>query len=149
MQRFDLPTAELQAETRLTAAQQASISAQRKAVVEAAVKVLDERSSDSTDGRTDGTLWAMSETVMTIEDAAAHLPELVDRVHTHRQAALIVRAGRPVVRIVPVPAEAEVREDLLAFLRRWQREYPDPDEHLAEEIQESRRAVQPPRDPWD
>ena len=86
---------------------------------------------------------------MTIEDAAAHLPELVERVHTHRQAALIVRAGRPVVRIVPVPAEAEVREDLLTFLRRWQREYPDPDEHLAEEIQESRRAVQPPRDPWD
>lgn len=47
-----------------------------------------------TDGRRDGKLWAMSETVMTIEDAAAHLPELVERVHTHRQVALILRAGR-------------------------------------------------------
>jgi len=56
VQRFDLPTAELQAETLLTAAQQASISAQRKVVVEAAGKVLDERSSESTDGRTDGKL---------------------------------------------------------------------------------------------
>ena len=71
---------------------------------------------------------------MTIEDAAAHFPELVDRVHAQRQAAVILRSGRPVVRIVPVAAERDAPEDLLALMRRWQSEYPDPDEQLAEDI---------------
>ena len=40
----------------------------------------------------------MSDTVMTIEDFAAHLPELVEQIHARGDAAVIVRAGRPVVR---------------------------------------------------
>jgi antitoxin (DNA-binding transcriptional repressor) of toxin-antitoxin stability system len=91
----------------------------------------------------------MNETVMTIEDAAARLPELVEQIRVQREAAVILRAGRPVARIVPVPAAGEVSEDLIAFLRRWQSEYPGPDERLADDIEDSRRAVQPPRDPWD
>ncbi len=85
---------------------------------------------------------------MTIEDFAAHLPELVEQIHAQGDAAVIVRAGRPVVRIVPIPA-GEGSEDLAAFLRRWRTEYPQPDEQLAKDIGESRRAVQGPRDPWD
>jgi antitoxin (DNA-binding transcriptional repressor) of toxin-antitoxin stability system len=91
----------------------------------------------------------MSDTVMTIEDAAAHLPELVERVCAHRQPALILRAGTPVVRIVPVFGQTEPTDDLLAFLRRWRVEYPDPDEQLDADIQESRQGIQPPHDPWD
>jgi antitoxin (DNA-binding transcriptional repressor) of toxin-antitoxin stability system len=86
---------------------------------------------------------------MTIEDFAAHLPELVEQIHARGDAAVIVRAGRPVVRIVPIPATDEGPEDLVAFLRRWRSEYPQPDEQLAEDIEASRRAVQGPRDPWD
>ena len=91
----------------------------------------------------------MNETVLTIEDAAACLPELVERVHANREAAVIVKDGQPIVRIVPVPAPGQVAEDLTAFLRRWRSDYPEPDEQLAEAIEESRRAVQPPRNPWD
>lgn len=91
----------------------------------------------------------MSETALTVEDVAACLPDLVERVHARREAAVLVKSGRPVARIVPVPAPGEVVEDLIAFLRRWRIEYPEPDEQLAAEIDESRRAVQPPHDPGD
>jgi prevent-host-death family protein len=85
----------------------------------------------------------MSDTITTIEDAAAHLPELVERVCADGQPALILRAGTPVARIVPVTGQTEPSDDLLAFLRRWRTEYPDPDEQLEADIQDSRRGVPP------
>ena len=91
----------------------------------------------------------MNETVLSVEDAARCLPELVERIHAGGEAALLVKSGRPLARIVPVPAPGEVAEDLIAFLRRWRVEHPEPDEQFAEVIEASRRAVPPPRDPWD
>ena len=91
----------------------------------------------------------MSETVLTVEDAARCLSELVERVHTKGEAAVLVKSGRPLARIVPIPSQGQVAEDLIAFLRRWRIEHPEPDEQFAEVIQESRRADQPPRDPWE
>ena len=90
----------------------------------------------------------MSETVLTIEDAARCLPELVERVHTRGEAALLVKSGRLLARIVPVPASEQGAEDLIAFLRRWRSEHPEPDDQFAEAIEESRRIVPPPRAPW-
>ncbi len=91
----------------------------------------------------------MNETVLTIEDAARCLPDLVERVHARGEAALLTKSGRPVARIVPVPDREQPSESLIAFLRRWRAEHPAPDEQLAEVIAESRRAVQPPHDPWE
>jgi antitoxin (DNA-binding transcriptional repressor) of toxin-antitoxin stability system len=91
----------------------------------------------------------MSETMLTVEDAAACLGELVERVSARRETAVIMKAGRPVVRMVPVPTVRDVSQDLIAFLRRWQTEYPEPDEQLAEAIRESRQTVRSPQDPWD
>jgi prevent-host-death family protein len=91
----------------------------------------------------------MNETVITIEDAARCLSELVERVHANGEAAVLVKSGRPIARIVPFPSREQVPEDLIAFLLQWRIEYPEPDEQLAEVIQESRKAVQPPRDPWE
>jgi antitoxin (DNA-binding transcriptional repressor) of toxin-antitoxin stability system len=91
----------------------------------------------------------MSETVMTVEDAAVRLADLFEQVHAQGEAAVIVKAGRPFVRIVPVPAASEPSEGLIPFLRRWRNEYPEPDEQLAEDLEESRQAVHPSRDPWD
>jgi antitoxin (DNA-binding transcriptional repressor) of toxin-antitoxin stability system len=90
----------------------------------------------------------MSETVLTIEDAARCLSESVERLHANGEAAILVKSGRPLARIVPVPPAGQVVEDLIAFLRRWRMEYPESDEQLADVIQESRRAVQLPRDSW-
>jgi antitoxin (DNA-binding transcriptional repressor) of toxin-antitoxin stability system len=91
----------------------------------------------------------MSETVLTVEDAARCLPELVERVHAQREAAVLLKSGKPVVRIVPVEANGERTEDLIAFLRQWRTEHPDADEQFAEAVEESRRAVRPPQDPWE
>ena len=91
----------------------------------------------------------MSETVMTLEDAAARFPEVVEQVRANREAAVILRSGRPIVRIVPVSTVDDAADDMLAFLRRWRREHPEPDEQFAEAIAASRRTIQPPRDPWD
>ena len=91
----------------------------------------------------------MRETVLTVEDAARCLSDLVERIHANGEAAVLVKSGRPVARIVPVPSHGQVAEDLIAFLRRWRVEHPEPDEQFAELVQESRRVVNPPRDPWE
>ena len=91
----------------------------------------------------------MSEAIVTVEDAAFRLAELVDEVSTRREAAVLTKAGRPVARIVPIAPFGEPAGDLIDFLRRWRTQYPEPDEQLAEVIAESRRGVRPARDPWE
>jgi prevent-host-death family protein len=91
----------------------------------------------------------MTQTVLTVEDAAAGLSELVERVRTRHEAAVITVSGEPVARIVPIPAPINGSEDLIAFLRRWRSQYPDPDEQFAEAIEETRKIAEPMRNPWD
>jgi prevent-host-death family protein len=91
----------------------------------------------------------MSETVLSLEDAAAGLGELVERVRTRQDSAVITIAGEPVARIVPLPGPIKQSEDLIAFLRRWRNQYPEPDELFPDAIKESRQTVRPPHDPWD
>jgi antitoxin (DNA-binding transcriptional repressor) of toxin-antitoxin stability system len=91
----------------------------------------------------------MSETVLTIEEAARCLSDLVERIHANGEAAVLVKSGRPLARIVPVPSQGHIAADLIAFLRRWRIEHPEPDEQFAPAIEKSRRAVQPPRNTGD
>ncbi len=91
----------------------------------------------------------MSETVITIEEAARCLPDLVERIHANGEAAVLVKSGRPMARIVPVPPQGPVAEDLISFLRRWRIEHPEPDEQFAAAIEASRSGVRSPRDPWE
>lgn len=65
---------------------------------------------------------------MNIDDAAAQLSELVERVHTKGDSAVLLKAGKPMARIVPVLAPGEIADDLAAFLYRWRNDYPEPDE---------------------
>jgi prevent-host-death family protein len=90
----------------------------------------------------------MSESMITIEDAARCLQDLVERVHACGEPAVLTKSGRPLARIVPVLAPGQIADDLIAFLRRWRLEHPDADEQFAQAIQESRKAVQPLTDPW-
>lgn len=91
----------------------------------------------------------MNETMLTIEDAARSLSEVVERVHTSGEPALLVKSGQPVARIVPVQTREQPAQDLIAFLHQWRIDYPEPDEQFAEAIEESRKAIQSPHDPWD
>jgi prevent-host-death family protein len=91
----------------------------------------------------------MHETVLTIDDAARTLPDLVERVHSRGESALLTKAGRPVARIVPVQVASQGVDDLIAFLRRWRAAHPEPDEGFGAAIEASRRAISPPRDPWE
>jgi prevent-host-death family protein len=91
----------------------------------------------------------MSEAIVTVEDAAFRLAELVDEVSARREPAVLTKAGRPVARIVPIPPSSELSGDLIDFIRRWRTEHPEPDAQLAEAIAESRRGVRPARDPWE
>jgi prevent-host-death family protein len=83
----------------------------------------------------------MNESVLTIEDAAARLPEVVERVYGKGESAVLVKAGRPMARIVPVPSAELAADDLAAFLRRWRVEHPEPDNGFADAIEESCRSV--------
>lgn len=86
---------------------------------------------------------------MTIDDAARCLPELAERVHASGESALLIKSGRPFVRMVPVENSAIVATDLIAFLRRWRVEHPEPDEQFAKAMADSRSVVRPPHDPWE
>lgn len=90
----------------------------------------------------------MSESVLTIEDAARRLPEVVDHVRSSGESAILTKSGEPVVRIVPVATSSNHTEELINFLRRWRAEHPEPDEQFAEAIEDSRRAIRTPIDPW-
>ncbi len=48
------------------------------------------------------------------------------------EAAVLVKFGRPVARIAPVSSQAQVSGDLIAFLRQWRVEHPEPDEQFAD-----------------
>jgi antitoxin (DNA-binding transcriptional repressor) of toxin-antitoxin stability system len=91
----------------------------------------------------------MSETVLTIEEAARCLPDLVERIRANGEAAVLVKSGRPIARIVPVLSQGQIAEDLIAFLRRWRIEHPDPDEQFGAAIEASRSSIRSPRDPWE
>jgi prevent-host-death family protein len=86
--------------------------------------------------------------MLTIEDAARNLADVVDRVQAKGEPAVLLKSGRPVARIVPVVPASHVAEDLIAFLRRWRTEHPEPDDEFSDVIQESRKWQGPPRDPW-
>lgn len=91
----------------------------------------------------------MSDTILTIEQAAQCLPDVVERVHSTGKAALLMKAGQPVARIVPVAPLGNNADDLIALLRQWRNKYPEPDDGFADAIEESRQAVQPAHDPWE
>jgi prevent-host-death family protein len=91
----------------------------------------------------------MNETVHTIEEAARCLPELVERVRSSGEPALLVKSGRPLARLVPVTDREDHTGELIAFLRRWRTEHPEPDDQLAEAIEKSRTGVRAPYDPWE
>ena len=83
----------------------------------------------------------MSELVITLEDAARSLPDLVERVHSNGEPALITKSGQALARLVPIPIGEQGAEDLIAFLRRWRVEHPEPDEQFTQAIKDSRRAI--------
>jgi hypothetical protein len=91
----------------------------------------------------------MSESVLSVDDAAARLPELVEQAHTANGAAVIIRSGSRMVRIVPISGEPEASPDLVAYLRQWALDHPEPDEGFAEAVEFSRKTLQSPRDPWE
>lgn len=96
----------------------------------------------------EGRLKRMSEAMLTIEDAARNLADVVERVRSKCEPAVLLKSGRPIARIVPVVSASRASEDLIAFLRRWRTEHPEPDDELSDVTQESRRWQSPPRDPW-
>ena len=90
----------------------------------------------------------MHETVLTIDDAARTLPDVVERVYSLGESALLTKSGLPVARIVPVESREGSAEDLITFLRRWRTKNPTPDEDFAVAVESSRSAISPPHDPW-
>ena len=91
----------------------------------------------------------MSEIMVTVEDAAFRLAELVEAVSVKRESTVLTKAGHPIARIVPITPLGEPSGDLLDFLRRWRTEHPEPDDQLAEVTIESRRGVRAVHDPWE
>jgi antitoxin (DNA-binding transcriptional repressor) of toxin-antitoxin stability system len=91
----------------------------------------------------------MSENILTVEEAAGCLSELVDRIHANGDSAILVKSGQRLARIVPVPPLGHVADDIVSFVRRWRIDHPEPDEQFAEAIQDSRRAIKAPQDPWE
>jgi antitoxin (DNA-binding transcriptional repressor) of toxin-antitoxin stability system len=91
----------------------------------------------------------MQDTVLTVEDAATRLPELVERVAAHGEPSVVLKSGRLRAKLVACPPANQAADDLIEFLRRWRCEHPEPDEGWAAAVEEARQAIQPPQDPWE
>jgi prevent-host-death family protein len=52
------------------------------------------------------------EKTITVTEAARHFADVVERTHRRRESTLVLKKGKPVARIVPVPARAKTGREL-------------------------------------
>jgi antitoxin (DNA-binding transcriptional repressor) of toxin-antitoxin stability system len=97
------------------------------------------RATVSTNKQIRGSIDTMNGKVLTVDDAARCLPELVDRVHASGKPAVLLKSGRPIARIVSVLDSMGSPDDLITFLRQWRIKHPEPDEQFGEAIERFRR----------
>lgn len=92
----------------------------------------------------------MPDRIVTLDEARRRFDDLVDRAHRNGETTMVVDKGELVARIVPVEPRRRITAGEFAEL--WQRRprlTPEEADALAEAIEEGRRMLLPPRDPWE
>jgi prevent-host-death family protein len=92
---------------------------------------------------------AMSETAVPVAEAARDFLRVLDLVETRREPATLVRDGKPVARLVPVPDLAATCGELAERWEKLERLPPDEAQRFADDIERARGSLPPLRSAWD
>jgi len=91
----------------------------------------------------------MSETAISVADAAKDFMRVIERVEKRQESAVLVRDGQPVARLVPFCKPAATGEELA---ERWSRLDRLPSEEaaaFAEDLEKARQSLPALKSAWD
>lgn len=91
----------------------------------------------------------MSETVISLDEAARDFSALVARTCDRHESLLITDGGRPVARLSPIDEPARTCAELAERIKRQPRLSPENADSLERELAESRALLSPLRSKWD
>jgi hypothetical protein len=91
----------------------------------------------------------MSETTIPAAEAAKDFLKLLDLVERNHEPAVIVREGKAVAMINPMPGPAVTSTELAEHWSRLDRLAPDEANAFADDIEAARRNLPPLKSTWD
>ena len=102
-----------------------------------------------TGGEVTGMLWSMSETAISVAEAAKDFLRVLDRVERRRESAILVREGKPVATLCPLPSPALTSAELAERWSKLDKLPPDEASAFADDIEAARRNLPPLKSAWD
>ena len=91
----------------------------------------------------------MNETAIPVAEAAKDFLKLLDLVERKRESAILMREGRAVATLNPVPGPALTSSELAERWEKLDRLPPDEANAFADDLETARRNLPPPKSPWD
>ena len=91
----------------------------------------------------------MSETAVSVAEAAKDFLGLLARVERERESAVLVREGKPVATLNPVPTAAMTCAELAERWPKLERLPPDEAKAFADDLEKDRAKLPPLRTAWD
>lgn len=91
----------------------------------------------------------MSETAITVAEAARDFLGLLQRIETRQETAILVRDGQPVAMLSPCTRPAATCEELASRWSQLARLTPDEAEAFARDLEGARTSLPPLKAAWD
>jgi antitoxin (DNA-binding transcriptional repressor) of toxin-antitoxin stability system len=91
----------------------------------------------------------MSETAVTVAEAARDFLRVLDRVEREREPAVLVREGKPVATLSPLPRTALTCAELFERWPKLEKLPPDEANAFADAIERARSDLPPLKPAWD
>ena len=91
----------------------------------------------------------MSDTAISVAEAAKDFLRLLDRVECRRESAILVRDGRPVATLSPLPGAAITCGELAERWPKLEKLSPDEANAFAAGLEHARANLPPVRPAWD
>jgi antitoxin (DNA-binding transcriptional repressor) of toxin-antitoxin stability system len=91
----------------------------------------------------------MSETAVSVAEAAKDFLGLLARVERERESAVLVREGKPVATLNPLPAAAITCAELAERWPKLGKLPPEEAEAFADDVEKARAKLPPLRSAWD
>jgi antitoxin (DNA-binding transcriptional repressor) of toxin-antitoxin stability system len=91
----------------------------------------------------------MSETAVSVADAAKDFLRLLDHVERKRETAILLRDGKPVATLTPIPSAAATGAELAERWAKLEKLAPDEANAFADDIEKARTKLPPLKSAWD
>ena len=85
---------------------------------------------------------------LSVTEASRDFPAVLDRARSSEGGVLLLEAGKPVAKIVPISRRAKTGREIAANWPARAHLTPDEADKLSSDIEEARSRLLPVRDPW-